>query len=165
MTEQIHLTKKERHVYFYKLLLFYGIGLVVFALIIFWKGSGSLGGTKENRSWKAAYEEDVVVGEKQYAAVQLIDSMSADMQLLKGEARQIFLERDIQNLSKQLRALYNENGADLRYMAFLQAGDFMNMRLEDIQTLNKKLGNVRIFEQQLNECQIGFRARQQASGN
>ncbi len=161
MTEQIHLTKKERQVYFAKLLLLYGLGLLLFTAIIFWKSSALFAGKQKN-DWKGAYEESQQVSAKQIQAVQLIDSMSANMQLLKGEARQIFLERDIQNLSRQLRALYNDNSTDLRFVAFIQASDLMNMRLEDVQTMNKKLGNIKIFEQQLNDCQIGIKTRQAA---
>ena len=159
MNAQVHLTKKERQVYFYKLLLLYGLGLLLFSVIIFWKSS-SLTGSRQQEGWKDSYAESERVAADQIKAVQLIDSMSSNMQILKGEARQIFLERDIQNLSRQLRGLYNEQSADLRYVAFLQASDLMNMRLEDVQTMNKKLGNIKIFEQQLAECQIGIRSRQ-----
>jgi hypothetical protein len=159
MSAQIHLTKKERQVYFYKLLLLYGLGLLLFSVIIFWKSSTATAGRQQN-DWKNSYAESQQVAEAQIKAVQIIDSMSSNMQLLKGEARQIFLERDIQNLSRQLRGLYNEQSADLRYVSFLQASDLMNMRLEDVQTMNKKLGNIKIFEQQLSECQIGIKVRQ-----
>ncbi len=159
MSARVHLTKKERQVYFYKLLLLYGLGLLLFSIIIFWKSSLTTAG-RQQTEWKDSYAESRQVAEAQIKAVQLIDSMSSNMQILKGEARQIFLERDIQNLSRQLRGLYNEQSSDLRYVSFLQASDLMNMRLEDVQTMNKKLGNIKIFEQQLNECQIGLRSRQ-----
>lgn len=161
MSAQVHLTKKERQVYFYKLLLLYGLGLLLFSVIIFWKSSSFTAG-RQQTDWKDSYAESQQVAEAQIKAVQLIDSMSSNMQILKGEARQIFLERDIQNLSRQLRGLYNDQSIDLRYVSFLQASDLMNMRLEDVQTMNKKLGNIKIFEQQLNECQIGIRSRQGA---
>ena len=95
MSAQIHLTKKERQVYFYKLLLLYGLGLLLFSVIIFWKSSSTTASRQQN-DWKNSYAESQQVAEAQIKAVQLIDSMSSNMQLLKGEARQIFLERDVQ---------------------------------------------------------------------
>ncbi len=161
MTEQIHLTQKERQVFFYKLLLMYAAGLLLLSLIVFWKATSGLKQT--NTDWQAAYQENEEVMEKQYAAVRNIDSMSSTMVALRNEARQIFLERDIQNLIRQTKSLYNENKTDMRYVAFLQAGTLMTIRLQDLQTLNKKLANIRMFEKQLDECQIGFRNRQQQS--
>lgn len=159
MNETIHLTLKERRVYFFKLLTIYAAGVLLFGFIIFWNAMGETGVNAEKTKNKIA--EYNQVNARQSDAVQLMDTISINLDRLKGDDRQVFLEKDVQNMTKQLAALYNDNSTDLRYVAFVQAGNFMNMRLEDIVTLNKKVANIRLFEKQLNDCRIGYRNNQQ----
>lgn len=152
MNEQIHLTKKERSVYFYKLLMMYGGGVLLLALIIFWNASGSRpqGNAAE---WKKRHQEHEQVTRQQLEAIRVIDSMTVMMNTLKGDARQTFLEKDLQAMARQLGMMYNQDQTnDQRAMCFVQAKDFMTVRLQDIQTLNKTLSNISLFEKQLNEC-------------
>lgn len=158
MNEHIHLTQKERRVYFFKLLSIYAVGVLLFGFIIFWNALGSFSvNTAKTKNKIAEYNE---VNARQADAIQLMDTINANLDHLKGDDRQVFLEKDVQNMAKQITALYNDNSTDLRYIAFVQAGSFMNMRLEDIVTLNKKMANIRLFEKQLNDCRIGYRNNQ-----
>lgn len=158
MNEQIHLTRKERAVYFYKLLLMYTGGVLLLGLIIFWNSFSSLGASSND--WKSRYNEREDINRRQIEAVRLIDSMLITMNMLKGDSRQTFLEKDLQVMAKQLGALYNgQEGSDQRALCFVQASSFMTLRLEDILTINKKQSNVNLFEKQLNDCKIGYKPR------
>lgn len=160
MNEQIHLTKKERSVYFYKLLLMYGGGVLLLALIIFWKATGS-SSSANAADWKKRHQEHELVNTQQVEAIRIMDSMKVMMTTLKGDARQTFLEKDLQTMARQLGMLYNNNqGNDPRSLCFTQAKDFMSLRLQDIQTMNKTLENLSLFEKQLNDCR-SFRNQSQ----
>lgn len=152
MNEQIHLTKKERSVYFYKLLMMYGGGVLLLALIIFWNASGSRS-PGNAADWKKRHQEHELVNRQQLDAIRIIDSMNVMMNTLKGDARQTFLEKDLQTMARQLGMLYSQDQTnDQRALCFVQASSFMTLRLQDVQTLNKTLANISLFEKQLNEC-------------
>lgn len=156
MSEQIHLTRKERSVYFYKLLLMYAVGVALLSAILFWNARGK---TVAGPEWKGRFAERENYTKTQIQALQLIDSMLTKMEMLKGDARQTFIQSDIQDMVKELRTLYGEGTQyDARGLAFLQASQFMQQRLEDILVLNTEKENVARFERQLSNCKAGYSA-------
>ncbi len=154
MSEQIHLTRKERSVYFYKLLLMYAVGVVLLSAILFWNARGK---TVAGPEWKQRFAERESYTKTQIQALQLIDSMLTKMAMLKGDARQTFIQQDIQDMVKELAGLYGDGSQyDARALSFVQASHFMRLRLEDILVLNTEKENVARFERQLQNCKAGY---------
>jgi len=161
MNEQIHLTRRERSVYFYKLLLMYAAGVLALGAILFWNARGK---TTTDPEWKQRFAEREAFTQTQIEALQIIDSMVTSFETLKGDARQTFIQADLQEMARHLSRLYGDGSRyDARGLAFVQAGRFMQLRLEDILVLNTEKENVARFERQLTNCKAGYSSPASAS--
>lgn len=69
-------------------------------------------------------------------------------------------ESDIKFLINDMRSVYERNSLDERYKVFLHVSLFYDMWFSDKKKLWSKKENVRQFERNLQECEIGLQKRE-----
>jgi hypothetical protein len=158
MNMKVSLTKRERRMYFFNLLLIYLVAMLVLGFLIF--KNSFLAITVDYNLSKRKLEEGNAFVKQQKEAAQFVDLINTRITQMKGNTRQVFLERDIQRSIKDLRKFYDPNSNDLRQVGFTQAASFLTMQYEDKLVLSKTNGNLQLFEKQLGDCEIGFKQKQ-----
>ena len=78
------------------------------------------------------------------------------------EKPQPFVENDIKSSINDLANYFESNEVfDTRKNDYLQIAKFYRMYFEDKKIAAKKTENIKLFEQQFEECSIGFKEKEQ----
>jgi len=158
MSMKVSLTKRERRMYFFNLLIIYLIALLILGFVLF--KNSFLATSIDYKLSKRKLEEGEAYLKQQKEATEFVNLINSRITQMKGNTRQVFLERDIQRSLVDLRKYYNPNSNDLRQVSFSQAASFLHMQYEDKLILLKTNGNLQFFEKQLGDCEIGFKQKQ-----
>jgi hypothetical protein len=78
------------------------------------------------------------------------------------ESLQPFAENDIENsINNVANSFGNTEVYDTRKDAYLQIAQFYKMFFEDKKIAAKKTENIKLFQQQFEECSIGYKDKEQ----
>lgn len=96
--------------------------------------------------------------ERQDEAVPMYDTLFSRIASLQGSPGNPILETDIMTGINSLNAM-NENlpTKDARFVGFHQMALFLKLYFEDMMVLKKKMENIRHFQEELNQCEIGYK--------
>jgi hypothetical protein len=158
MQGQITLSKKEKQYQFLYLILML-FAAIIFLGIIFLKGFESPFSDEDIISIQNL-EEKAKFDQKQKFTFKLLDSTFSQIDRLKDEAPQPFVENNIMNgINDVANQLANDNTTDIRKDAFPQIAKFYKMYFDDKKVISSKTENVKSFEKQFEDCSIGFKEK------
>ncbi len=156
MEESIKMSRKEKRHYLGYLIAMYAVGSIILVLIIF---SGvanpfSQVSAEEREQLKQAHYFEL----QQQQAVQIYDSVMQKIIALKASTGSAILESDIENQINYLNSFYDGTpNRDMRTIGFHQMALYLQRHYQDALILRKKEDNIRIFQNQLNDCMIGYK--------
>jgi CRISPR/Cas system CSM-associated protein Csm3 (group 7 of RAMP superfamily) len=160
MNEYNSLSKRERTYQFFYLffMLLTALAVLSFLLLREFNSPFSETDTLElqmlSQKNKFAKQQNVVE--------PLLTTTYTKIDLLKPEELQPFTENDIKNsINDVANAFSNVDVYDPRKEAYLQIAQFYKMYFEDKKMVAKKTENIKLFEQQFEECSIGFKDKEQ----
>jgi hypothetical protein len=159
MEESIKLNRKEkRHSLLYLILLF-----VTASTLLIWIMFRNSDVFASNHSSvdDAYFIQNKEFVAKQNQAVSLYDTMFTRITALKNIPSSASAESDIMYGINTLNS-YNENlpTKDPRFINFHQMALFLKLYYEDMMVYKKMTDNVQRFQQQLDECEIGYKDQQ-----
>ncbi|MFC3161043.1 hypothetical protein SAMN05443633_101121 [Chryseobacterium arachidis] len=158
MQGQITLSKKEKHYQFLYLILML-FAAIIFLGILFLKGFESPFSDEDVISIQSL-EEKAKFDQKQKFTFKLLDSTFSQIDRLKDEAPQPFVENNIMNgINDVANQLANDNTTDIRKDAYPQIAKFYKMYFDDKKVISSKTENIKSFEKQFEECSIGFKEK------
>ena len=157
MNVNVSLTKRERRMCLVNLLLIYLVATALLGTLLFKSSLLSVQIDYEVSRNKLNASKSFV--RQQRIAAESMERISGHIGQMKGNTRQVFLERDIQRTIKELRKYYDPDSDDIRQVCFSQAATFLTMQYEDKIILNKTSNNLQLFEKQLGDCEIGFKQK------
>ena len=100
--------------------------------------------------------------EQQKIVEPLLKNTFTKISILKVEKPQPFVENDIKSSINDLANYFQSNEVfDTRKNDYLQIAKFYRMYFEDKKIAAKKTENIKLFEQQFEECSIGFKEKEQ----
>ena len=105
-------------------------------------------------------KKERIFWKKQKEALALVDTTYKAIKLFNPALNAIYADIDIRNQLRNIKSYYSESEGDIHYKIFEQTSNLYLMLLEDKKILQKKQSNVRLFKDQLQKCQIGFKANQ-----
>jgi hypothetical protein len=153
---KITLSLKEKRQYLLYLALLYVVAIVILIWVIFRNSSNPFESVSiiESAYLKRAREFD----EKKKYALELFDSTFESITALQNAPMNVVIEADIKSQLKELNDLSNRTGLhDTRFVSFGQMALFLTNYFEDILILKQKQANIQQFQNQLNDCEIGYK--------
>lgn len=132
---------------------------IIFLGILFLKGFESPFSDEDVISIQSL-EEKAKFDQKQKFTFKLLDSTFSQIDRLKDEAPQPFVENNIMNgINDVANQLANDNTTDIRKDAYPQIAKFYKMYFDDKKVISSKTENIKSFEKQFEECSIGFKEK------
>ena len=160
MNGAISLSKRERRYQF-----FYLLGMLLVVLLV----SGFVFLRKFQSPFTQTDVMDIQLlaqknkfSEQQQIVEPLLKNTFTKISILKVEKPQPFVENDIKSSINDLANYFQSNEVfDTRKNDYLQIAKFYRMYFEDKKIAAKKTENIKLFEQQFEECSIGFKEKEQ----
>ena len=160
MNGAISLSKRERRYQF-----FYLLGMLLVVLLV----SGFVFLRKFQSPFTQTDVMDIQLlaqknkfSEQQKIVELLLKNTFTKISILKVEKPQPFVENDIKSSINDLANYFQSNEVfDTRKNDYLQIAKFYRMYFEDKKIAAKKTENIKLFEQQFEECSIGFKEKEQ----
>ena len=160
MNGAISLSKRERRYQF-----FYLLGMLLVVLLV----SGFVFLRKFQSPFTQTDVMDIQLlaqknkfSEQQKIVEPLLKNPFTKISILKVEKPQPFVENDIKSSINDLANYFQSNEVfDTRKNDYLQIAKFYRMYFEDKKIAAKKTENIKLFEQQFEECSIGFKEKEQ----
>lgn len=160
MNGAISLSKRERRYQF-----FYLLGMLLVVLLV----SGFVFLRKFQSPFTQTDVMDIQLlaqknkfSEQQEIVEPLLKNTFTKISILKVEKPQPFVENDIKSSINDLANYFESNEVfDTRKNDYLQIAKFYRMYFEDKKIAAKKTENIKLFEQQFEECSIGFKDKEQ----
>lgn len=158
MQGHITLSKKEKHYQFLYLVLMLFAALI-FLGVIFLKGYESPFSDEDiiaiqNLEQKAKFDQ------QQKVTQRLLDSTFTQIDRLTEEPPQPFVENNIMyGINDIANSFENTNISDIRKDAYPQIAMFYKMYFNDKKIISNRAENIKEFDKQLQECQIGFKEK------
>lgn len=160
MNGAISLSKRERRYQF-----FYLLGMLLVVLLV----SGFVFLRKFESPFTQTDVMDIQLlaqknkfSEQQKIVEPLLKNTFTKISILKVEKPQPFVENDIKSSINDLANYFESNEVfDTRKNDYLQIAKFYRMYFEDKKIAAKKTENIKLFEQQFEECSIGFKEKEQ----
>jgi hypothetical protein len=150
--------REKRYRFIYLLLLFFLVSGVLTWAIFRKTGDMVFMSATSYRIYQLKDAEFLVV---QKEAVPFYDTIFSRIKTLQTSPSNSIVETDLKGQINILNS-YNENipSKDPRFIHFHQMALFAKLYLEDMLVYRKKIENVQLFQQQLNECEIGYKDRE-----
>lgn len=159
MEETIKMSRKEKRHYLGYLVALYAGAVLLLAGILFAGVSNPFKTIPESERAQLAQARQYE--QQQVQAVQLYDSLMSRINQLKQSPGNAVLETDIENQINYLNSLYDGlPNKDIRSFGFHQMARYLQRHYQDAVTLRKRVDNIQIFQNQLNDCMIGYRERE-----
>ena len=154
MNGAISLSKRERRYQF-----FYLLGMLLVVLLV----SGFVFLRKFQSPFTQTDVMDIqLLAQKNKFSEQQKIVEPLLISILKVEKPQPFVENDIKSSINDLANYFQSNEVfDTRKNDYLQIAKFYRMYFEDKKIAAKKTENIKLFEQQFEECSIGFKEKEQ----
>ncbi|MBV8252575.1 MAG: hypothetical protein JO154_08205 [Chitinophaga sp.] len=155
-----HLSIKERQEQFVFLLLLSLFTIVLLAWLLF---SGSDVGNSAMKD-KLAQK---ITSEKQFESVAAemrpaVDSTYKKIMDFDPSVQALFLESDILNAIGSIKAAYQRKSYDVRYKAFLQEAQLLEVMFYDKKELRGNYRNIEKLNSDLDRCKLSKRGIQEA---
>lgn len=160
MAEIIKLNKREKRQYFLYLIILFSIVVSGLTWIIFRKNHNPFITISKLDADFLANQKYFL--DKQKEVLPLCDSIFSKISTLKNMPSTIFIETDIKNEINTVNS-FDESAIpskDPRLAAFHQIALFQKLYFEDILILKRKLQNIDRFKAQLDQCEIGYKDKQ-----
>ena len=159
MQRSITLSVREKRYYFFYLLIMF----IVVAGLLIW-----LMFRKSGKLLFTAYtaHQSYVIKDKEFRlkkaeAVPLYDTIFSRVNALQTSPANTIAQTDIKDQINTLNNYYeNLPSKDPRFVNFHQMALFAKLYFEDMQVLLKKAENIRLFQTQLDECEVGYKDRE-----
>ena len=147
--------KEKRHYLGYLVLMFLGAS----ALLVWIVFSGVANPFSPISEAEREQLRQARLFERQQAeAVRIYDTVMTRINVLKANPGDEVLETDIKNQISYLNSLYDgQPNRDMRTLSFHQMALFLLRHFEKALIFNRKTDNIRIFQNQLNDCMIGYK--------
>ncbi len=156
----VSLSKREKRYHFFYLLCMLFIVLMVLGMIFFRKFDSPFSGTDVLDIQLLSQKNKFI--EQQKIVAPLLENTFTKISILKVEKSQPFIENDIKNSINDIANSFQGTEVyDMRKEAYLQIANFYKMYFEDKKIAAKRTENIRLFEQQFQECSIGFKDKEQ----
>ncbi|WP_172914933.1 type VI secretion system transmembrane protein TssO [Capnocytophaga canis] len=156
----ISLSKREKRYQFFYLVSMLFVALIVLGVIFFRKFESPFSGTDVLDIQLLSQKNKFV--KQQEIVAPLLQNTFTKISILKVEKPQPFVENDIKNSINDIANSFQGTDIyDMRKEAYLQIANFYKMYFEDKKIAAKKTENIRLFEQQFQECSIGFKDKEQ----
>ncbi|RYZ39175.1 MAG: hypothetical protein EOP49_30420 [Sphingobacteriales bacterium] len=156
MEETIKMSRIEKRHYLGYLVAMYVVGTALLTGIIFWGVANPF--SPISASDREQLRQARIFEGQQQQAVQIYDSVMAKVRVLKTSPGNAVLESDIENQINYLNSMYDGvPNKDMRTFSFYQMALYLQRHYQDALILRKKADNIRIFQNQLNECMIGYK--------
>ncbi|WP_443939955.1 type VI secretion system TssO [Pedobacter sp. MW01-1-1] len=159
MEEEIKLNQTEKRHYFIYLILLFLVVMTILVVLIFRKNPNPFASV--NYADLSFVEQEGYFLKKQKEVVPMYDSVFVKIEGMQNTPSNLVLEIDIKNQINNLHAYYDDShNRDPRFMGFKQMALFEKMHFEDMIIMKKKLENIRLFQAQLDQCQIGYKDKE-----
>lgn len=86
----------------------------------------------------------------------LLDSAYRAIVAYQPQVNAVFVEVDIEGQLADIRALSKQSSDGIRFRSFAQIADFYKMMYTDKKILASKKSNIKLFQKQLDGCEIGY---------
>ena len=160
MNGAISLSKRERRYQFFYLLGMLLVVLLVSGFVFLRKFQSPFTQTDVMDIQLLAQKNKFL--EQQKIVEPLLKNTFTKISILKVEKPQPFVENDIKSSINDLANYFESNEVfDTRKNDYLQIAKFYRMYFEDKKIAAKKTENIKLFEQQFEECSIGFKEKEQ----
>ena len=160
MNGAISLSKRERRYQFFYLLGMLLVVLLVSGFVFLRKFQSPFTQTDVMDIQLLAQKNKFL--EQQKIVEPLLKNTFTKISILKVEKPQPFVENDIKSSINDLANYFQSNEVfDTRKNDYLQIAKFYRMYFEDKKIAAKKTENIKLFEQQFEECSIGFKEKEQ----
>lgn len=153
-----NLSSREANVYIVYMLLFLVVSVALVSWLAFRNYNTNSDAPKATVYDKVKKDRQFV--QKQKDALVLIDTTYKSIRVFNPGLNAVYADNDIKNQLKNIKSYYIQGEGDIRYKIFDQTADLYLMWLEDKKVLQKKQSNVRLFRDQLQKCQVGFKTSQ-----
>lgn len=155
-----HLSIKERQEQFVFLLV---LSLFTIALLAWLLFSGSDVGSSAMKAQLA----QKITAEKQFESVAdevrpAVDSTYRKIMDFDPSVQALFLESDILNAIASIKAAYQRKSYDVRYKAFLQEAQLLEVLFYDKKELRGNYRNIEKLNSDLDRCKLSKRGIQEA---
>ena len=153
-----HTKREKRHYFFYLLMLFFvSSSLLLWA--IFRKSGTTLLATATNHQTYQQKDKDFL--KIQEEALPFYDTIFSRIRTLQASPSNTIAVTDLKSQINTLNGYYEHLPAkDPRFVNFHQMALFSKLYLEDMLVYRKKAENIQRFQQQLNECEVGYKDRE-----
>ncbi len=153
------LSRREKRHYFLYLLILFLIVLSLLIWIIFRKSSKVVFGISQSyQAYQVKDREFLVV---QNEGVPFYDTICSRIKALQTSPPSAIAETDLKSQINILNSYYeNLPAKDPRFINFHQMALFAKLYFEDMLVYRKKAENIQRFQQQLNECEVGYKDRE-----
>ncbi|WP_131535984.1 type VI secretion system TssO [Pedobacter nototheniae] len=159
MEEEIKLNHTEKRHYFIYLVIMFVVITGILMALIFRKSPNPF--STASYSDVSFINQEQFFLEKQKEAVPLYDSVLVKIEGLQNVPTNLVLEIDIKNQINTLNSYYeNLSNRDPRFIGFKQMAVFEKMHFEDMLVMKKKMENIKLFQSQLDQCQIGYKDKE-----
>jgi hypothetical protein len=156
MEESIKMSRKEKRHYLGYLIAMYSIGTIILVLILFSSVASPF--SQVSAAEREQLKQARLFEEQQQQAIGIYDSVMAKVNTLKSSTGNAVLESDIENQINYLNSFYTgAPNTDMRTIGFHQMALYLQRHYQDALILRKKADNIRIFQNQLNDCMIGYK--------
>lgn len=156
----ISLSKREKRYQFFYLLVMLFTALLVLG-IIFLRKYESPFSQKDSLDIQLLSQKNKF-SKQQEIVTPLLENTFIKINMLTVEKPQPFIESDIKNRINDIaNSFEGTNVYDIRKEGYGQIARFYKMYFEDKKIAAKKSENIRLFEQQFEECSIGFKDKEQ----
>lgn len=160
MGEIIKLNRREKRQYFLYLIILFFTVTSILTWIIFRKSHNPFYSMSQLDAELLTREKYFL--DKQKEVLPLCDSVFSKINTLKTMPSSIFIETDIKNEINTVNSFDESSipSKDPRLIAFHQIALFQKLYFEDVLILKRKLQNIDNFKSQLDQCEIGYKDKQ-----
>ncbi|NML71071.1 type VI secretion system transmembrane protein TssO [Chryseobacterium sp. RP-3-3] len=159
MQGHITLSKKERHYQFFYLILML-VAAMIFLGIIFLKGFESPFSDEDVRGIQSLQQKTEFESQQKILQPEM-DSTYLRISKIKDKAPESFVENNIFNGINGLASYFHSTDVvDIRKDAYPQIAKFYKMYFEDKKVISTTAEDIKKFNQQLEDCRIGFKSTQ-----
>ncbi|MCT2406932.1 type VI secretion system transmembrane protein TssO [Chryseobacterium antibioticum] len=159
MQGHITLSKKERHYQFLYLILML-VAAMIFLGIIFLKGFESPFSDEDVRGIQSLQHKTEFESHQKILQPEM-DSAYLRISKITDKAPEPFVENNIFNGINGLASYFHSTDVvDIRKDAYPQIAKFYKMYFEDKKVISTTAEDIKKFNQQLEDCRIGFKSTQ-----
>lgn len=151
--------KEKRHYLGYLIVLYLGAG-ILFSWILFMGVANPFASATDTE--REQLKQARLFDAKQEQSLRIYDTLMRKIAVLKSSPGDQVLEADIENQINYLNSL-NDGlpNQDMRTISFYQMAKYLKRHYGNAKIVRKKADNIQIFQNQLNDCRIGYQQTEQ----